>query len=145
MPEGLDLASSEPAALRAPAPPLTYAQIRGVRSSDSGNAWVIVSDGAFNSGFNHGGAQMFVLVIEIGYGNSIVARMNGAVLPTSANVLNERKCNVGGFLGDCSPGQTVVGWYRYFDVSGAQGGLFQYQNTSINAPFNTLSDRLTIL
>ena len=81
--------------------------------------------------------------MEVGYGGSRVARFNGAVLPSSANVETLAFCS-NNFLTPCTAGQTVVGYTRVWSVDGQQGGTFSYQSTSLNSPFNTLSDSLNI-
>lgn len=126
----------------APAPPLSYLQIRYVGSSTQG--WEPIPDGAFSTTLDHGGPQMRVLTVEVGYGTSRFARMNGTLLPSSANYQTDAFCS-SNFLTPCQPGQTIVGYTRYWNVDGYAGGTFSYQSTSINSPFNTMSDSLNIL
>jgi Domain of unknown function (DUF4879) len=126
----------------APAPPLSYVQIRYVGSSTQG--WEPIADGNFTTSLDHGGALMRVVTVEVGYGSSRIARMNGSVLPSSANYQSDAFCS-SNFLTPCQPGQTIVGFTRYWNVDGYPGGTFSYQSTSINYPFNTMSDTLNIL
>lgn len=41
-------------------------------------------------------------------------------------------------------GQAVVGYRRYWKLDGNQRGTFFYQNTSMNSPWNTMSDSIYI-
>ena len=126
----------------APAPPLSYVQIRYVGSSDIG--WEAIPDNQFSTLQNHGGAQLRVLTVEVGYGTNGIAKINGTTLPASANYSTMPFCG-SNFLTPCTAGQTIVGFTRYWNVNGYQGGTFYYQSTSINSPWNTMSDTLTIL
>jgi Domain of unknown function (DUF4879) len=129
----------------APAPPLNYLQVYAVGSSNIG--WEILSDAyAWSTSYDHGGQFMYVAVLELGYGGNPFVRMNGGQLPSSANYANDSVCidAYGQLYTPCAVGQTVAGWLRYFDVSGNQGGQFDYQNTSLNSPWNTMYDSLSI-
>lgn len=126
----------------APAPPLSYVQVRYVGSSNIG--WEPISDGMFSTAQNHGGAQLRVLTVEVGYGTSRIAKINGTTLPSSANYQTIAFCG-SNFLTPCTAGQTIVGYSRYWNLDGYQGGTFYYQTTSINSPWNTMSDTLNIL
>ncbi|MDC0713648.1 DUF4879 domain-containing protein [Stigmatella sp. ncwal1] len=128
----------------APAPPLTYLQVYAVGSSNQG--WEYPDPSVYATSLDHGGSVLLVVVLEVGYGFSRFAKMNGSQLPSSANYLDEALCwNAYGQLAYCSAGQTVAGWLRYYDVSGYQSGSFTYQNTSTNSPWNTMYDQITIL
>lgn len=127
----------------APAPGLSYLQITNVGSSNVG--WELVSAMQTTTAFDHGGMQLRVVTDEIGYGNLPIARHNGAVLPSSANYATQQICwNGSTYIIPCSPGQTVAGWRRYWNLDAHQNGTFSYQNTSTNSPWNTLSDSLWI-
>ena len=52
------------------APPLSYVQIRYVGSSNQG--WEPIADATSTTGLDHGGAQLRVLTVEVGYGTSRV-------------------------------------------------------------------------
>lgn len=126
----------------APAPPLSYVQVRYVGSSNQG--WEPISDAMASTTLDHGGAQLRVLTVEVGYGTIRIAKINGTTLPSTANYQTIAFCG-SNFLTPCSPGQTIVGYTRYWNVDGYQGGTFSYQTTSINSPFNTMIDTLNIL
>lgn len=126
----------------APAPPLSYVQVRYVGSSNQG--WEPIADAQASTTLDHGGAQLRVLTVEVGYGTVRIAKINGTTLPSTANYQTVAFCG-SNFLTPCSPGQTIVGYTRYWNVDGYQGGTFSYQTTSINSPFNTMIDTLNIL
>ena len=126
----------------ATAPPLSYVQIRYVGSSNQG--WEPIADSQVSTTLDHGGAQLRVLTVEVGYGTVRIAKINGVTLPSTANYQTIAFCG-SNFLTPCTAGQTIVGYSRYWNVDGYQGGTFSYQTTSINSPFNTMSDTLNIL
>jgi hypothetical protein len=126
----------------APAPPLSYLQIRRVESSSRGLEYV--SDNLLSTVGDHGGATLRALTVEVGYGGSRIAKMNGAVLPTSANLSSTPFCNPANFLQPCGPGQTIIGWVRIWKLDGYQSGTFSYQSRSLNSPLNTLFDSIFI-
>ncbi len=127
----------------APAPPISYVEIRYVGSSNQG--WEPISENQYSTTLDHGGAQLRVLTVEIGYGSTPGAKVDGINLPASANYQSDPFCNYSNFLQPCSPGQIVVGWVRYWNLDSYQSGTFGYQNTSKNSPWNTLGDILYIL
>lgn len=130
----------------APAPPLSYLQVYAVGSSNIG--WEILNDAnTWSTSYDHGGQYMYVAVLELGYGGNPFAWMNGGQLSSSANYANDSVCiDAYGYLyTPCAVGESVDGWLRYFDVSGTQGGMFDYQNTSLNSPWNTMYDSISIL
>lgn len=123
------------------APPISYVQVRYVGSTNQG--WEPVADGTFTTTLDHGGAQLRVLTVEVGYGGTRIARINGVTLPSSANYQTLAFCG-SNFLTPCTAGQTIVGFSRYWNIDGYQSGTFQYQTTSLNSPWNTLSDSMII-
>lgn len=124
------------------APPLSYVQIRHVGSSNQG--WENLSDSQVATTLDHGGAQLRVVTVEVGYGTSRVAKVNGVNLPTGANYQTINFCG-SNYLVPCSAGQTIVGFTRYWNLDGYQSGTFSYQTTSINSPWNVMSDTMSIL
>jgi hypothetical protein len=127
---------------KAPAPALTYLQIDYVGSSNIG--WELISPSQMITVGDHGGSIMYVRTIELGYGCNPIAKMGGGQLPWSSNFQTYQLCwNASGNLVICEPGQTVVGFMRYWDVSGWQNGYFTYQKTSCNF-HNTMSDAISI-
>lgn len=129
----------------APAPPLTQMFVYAVGSTNCG--WEYMTTiGQIATTCNHGGAQLRSAVLEIGYGSIPVAWMNGGVLPSSANYQTTLVCIVGSsYSWPCPVGSTVVGFLRYYNLDGYQSGIFRYQNTSTNSPWNTMSTQINIL
>jgi hypothetical protein len=78
------------------APPLTALQITQVGSSQyqttTGGFYENIGATQTTTAGQHGGAQMQVITWEIGYGATRVARMAGAVLPTSAVIETRNVC-----------------------------------------------------
>lgn len=129
---------------RAPAPSLSSVTIVGVGSTNAGGWEYMTQAGQLSTTLDHGGAELKVVVLEVGYGRLPAASMNGGALPRSAEYRSDALCINGGYYTDCNPGQTIVAWNRYYSLDGEQGGNFRYQNTSTNAPFNTLSTGIYI-
>lgn len=131
------------AVARAPAPPLTAMWVYAVGSTDCG--WEYTA-GLTTTTCNHGGAQLRSAVLEIGYGSNPVAWMNGGLLPSSARYASTPVCVTGGYYTwPCTAGQTVVGFLNEYNLDGYQNGIFKYQNTSTNSPWNTMSVQISIL
>jgi hypothetical protein len=127
---------------RAPAPPLTAILVYAVGSSNCG--WEYPS--GTTTACDHGGAQLRTAVLEIGYGSNAIAWMAGGILPNSAMYASTPVCITGGYYSwPCTAGQTVVGFLNEYNLDGWQSGIFKYQNTSINSPWNTISTQISIL
>lgn len=129
-------------ATKASAPALTYLEVTYVGSSNAGWEWI--DETKLITDEDHGGALMYVVTVELGYGGNPIAKMGGGQLPSSANFQTDTLCWTSGQLGACSAGQTVVGFLKHWDVSGWQNGYFTYQNKSLNYPYNTESDAISI-
>src|SRR5690349_10481869 len=67
----------------APAPPLTRELVYAVGSTQYGGWEYMTTIGQLSTVGDHGGAQLRVVVQEIGYGNIPVAWMAGSMLPSS--------------------------------------------------------------
>ncbi|WP_158620070.1 DUF4879 domain-containing protein [Corallococcus sicarius] len=137
--------STEGVTTLGPAPALSYVQVYAVGSSNVG--WESVSASQVTTAYDHGGDVLLVAVLELGYGTSRYVTMAGSAVSGSMNYANDSICDdgFGNLVMPCSPGQVIVGFMRYYDVSGNQSGTFYYQSTSINSPFNTMSDTMSIL
>lgn len=123
---------------RAPAPPISQVAVLAVGSSQAGGWEYMTSPGQLSTALDHGGSELRVVVRQIGYGGSPIGSLRGSALPGGAQYMTERLCVDGsGYTQQCQPGQTIVGWLYYFNLDGAQDGDFGFQNTSLNAPFNT--------
>ncbi len=131
------------AVARAAAPPLTAMWVYAVGSTNCG--WEGTA-GLTTTTCNHGGAQLRAAVLEIGYGASRVAWMNSGLLSSSAMYASTPVCVTGGYYTwPCTAGQTVVGFLNEYNLDGYQNGIFKYQNTSTNSPWNTMSVQISIL
>ena len=119
------------AATRAPAPPLTYLESYAVISSNH-PTYEYLSQSQFSTIYDHGGAEMYVVTVELGYGGNPIAQLNGSYLSQIDS------------LSITDAGGTIIGWYRLWNANGHQSGQFTYQNTSINSPWNTMSDWVMI-
>jgi len=70
----------------------------------------------------------------------------GGLLPSSTMYSSTPVCVTGSnYTWPCTAGQTVVGFLNEYNVDGHQNGLFKYQNTSTNSPWNTMSVQISIL
>lgn len=128
---------------RAPAPALSSVRVYAVGSTSCG--WEYIN-GNSSTSCNHGGGELRVAIIEIGYGANPIASMNGGHLPRSARYASTGICITGTqYTWPCTPGQTIVGWLDEYNVDGQESGYFRYQNTSTNAPYNTLYTQINIL
>ncbi|EQB99366.1 hypothetical protein B738_18174 [Photorhabdus temperata subsp. temperata M1021] len=127
----------------APAPPLTNMWVYAVGSTNCG--WEYTSN-LFATTCDHGGQQLRAAVLEIGYGYSSFAWMNGNILHNSAMYASTPVCITNGYYTwPCTAGQTVAGYLREYNLDGNQNGTFRYQNTSTNSPWNTESVQINIL
>lgn len=116
------------------APPLTYLETYAVWSSDYNNGDYEYFDANQLSSLNdHGGAEMYIVTAELGYGFVQTAELDGNTLSRVDSLAIDYN------------GDTIVdGWYYWWDASGYEGGTFNYQNISSNYPWNTMSDTIFI-
>lgn len=115
----------------APAPPLTYLQVIYVRSQTK--SWEYIPDNQFSTLNDHGGSWLEVETAELGYGTNLIALYNGQRMTNASNtpILNSSRA--------------IIGWRRIWRISTSiTNGTFTYRATSINSPWNTMSDRLSI-
>lgn len=129
----------------AAAPALTYLQVAFVGSINVG--WEGVSNMQTATTFDHGGTYLRVVTDELGYGSIPVATWNGGVVSSAKNYQTETICvnwAGNGYNIPCLAGQTVIGFRKYWNFDGYQGGSFSYQNTSTNSPGNTMYDSMLV-
>lgn len=81
-----------------------------------------------------------VSVMEVGLGNNPMGRFNGAEL----NGQRTPVCQVGNISEVCNGAGTLMGYIYVFDLNVEAQGWFQYSNSSINPPQNTLTTQLNI-
>ena len=132
--------ASVPAVLAASAPPLTNVQVLKVQSTTCGIE--NISAGQERTTCNHGGANIKVYVLEMGYGRGPRASLDGfSVAGEQTNVCAYDNGNPT----ECTSTQTrIVGKLYIYDLGDRQEGTFTFSNTSINAPGNTLTTQLYI-
>lgn len=120
------------AVLRGSAPPLTDLFIYAAESSNYPQ-FEYFSRNQLSSVQDHGGALMYIVTYERGYGQNRFARMNGALL------------DMHDWLWYDDNGDNINdGVYIMWDASGYQNGTFTYESTSQNYPWNTMSDSIYI-
>jgi hypothetical protein len=124
--EASNEASDETVSIKGSAPALTYLEVTGAVSTNSGGSIENFSVSQWWSELDHGGAELYIRTKEIGIGFSPVARMDGNRL---TQVLRYAITNTSG---------VVVGYLRWWDASGYEGGKFTYQNRSTNYPGNLI-------
>ena len=81
-----------------------------------------------------------VSVMEVGLGNNPMGRFDGAEL----NGQRTPVCQVGNISEVCNGAGTLMGYIYVFDRNVEAQGWFQYSNSSINPPQNTLTTQLNI-
>ena len=81
-----------------------------------------------------------VSVMEVGLGNNSIATFDGARLAGQKTAI----CQVGAISQACNGTGTLMGYIYVFDVDIRAAGWFEYSNTSINVPRNTLVTQLRI-
>lgn len=127
-------------AFAASAPPLTEVKVIKVQSPSCGLE--DIADNQPQTQCNHSGPNIKVFVLEVGYGQ------NQPHVTLDGFEVNGTKGPVCAFdngnLTECTPGSKTVGSLYTFDLGGKQEGTFNFSNTSINAPRNTLSTQLYI-
>lgn len=117
----------EPILMRGPAPALTYVQTYMVKSSNGGEEILEKNQTATKN--DHGGGDMQISTIQLGFSNSKFAKIGGS------EILGLVKSEVIDVNGDRIGDGMLYVWnaHRYED------GVFTYQATSANAPWNTMS------
>lgn len=126
------IAALPPVTHAAPAPPLSYLQVLAVQSANS-PFWEYPPSSQFTTTVDHGGSWLLIATEEYGYGQSRIAKFNGVTVPQhSSQALTDS-------------GGTIIGWIRTWRVTGPiTSGQFTYQSTSINSPWNTMSDWINV-
>ena len=108
--------------LRGSAPPLTDLFIYAAISSNYPQ-YEYFARNQVSSIQNHGGAEMYIVTYERGYGQNRFARMNGTLL------------DMYDWLWFDDNGDNINdGVYIWWDASGYQNGNFTYESTSQNYP-----------
>ena len=114
------------------APPLSYLEVYAACSSQHPD-WEYFSQSQYTSVADHGGAEMYIVTVELGYGFQQQAKMNG-------NGLVEYNTQAI----DLDNDSIIDGYFHYWNASSYNSGQFTSQNTSVNYPYNTMSDWINI-
>ncbi|HBQ27422.1 MAG TPA: DUF4879 domain-containing protein [Syntrophomonas sp.] len=114
------------------APPLTDLFIYAAISSNYPQ-YEYFSRNQLRSVQDHGGAEMYIVTYERGYGQNRFARMDGDLL------------DMYDWLWFDDNGDNIYdGVYIWWDASGYPYGTFTYESTSHNYPWNKMSDSIYI-
>ena len=134
------LLASVPAVMAASAPPLSNVQVLKVQSAACGIE--NISAGQERTTCDHGGANIKVYVLEMGYGRTPTVQLDGFNL----DGMQTKVCAYdNGNLTECTgASRTIVGTLYIYDLGRKQEGTFSFSNRSINAPGNTVSTQLYI-
>ncbi|AOT08622.1 DUF4879 domain-containing protein [Pseudoalteromonas luteoviolacea] len=118
----------------APAPKLTYLEIRGVRSAKYPQ-WDNISASSFSTNQDHGG-EFYAVTLEYGYATPSSRRFQVNGLTLSLALSDPIK----------DAGNIVIGYVNYWHntQTSFSSGTSTYKATSINFPYNTEDDRLYI-
>ena len=81
---------------------------------------------------------MYIATYEVGYGYPNFAWMNSNLVQL-ANNFSPNPINY-----DLNGDGIIDAFVYFWNVSGYNSGTFQYQSTSINSPWNTMSDSIYI-
>jgi Domain of unknown function (DUF4879) len=127
----------------AAAAPLTYLQVRTIYSSAAGYDYL--SETATATAKDHGGGtSLRGFVLEVGYGGTPIIKMSGAVVPSSKTT-SRAMCWINATtLNYCTAGQTIAGWWWTIDLGQYQEGTLVFSDTSLNSPWNTMSDQIYV-
>jgi hypothetical protein len=118
---------------------ISYYQVYAVGSSDIG--WEYVTPSQTTTTYNHGGAQLRVVVLQYGYGNE-----NGATVNATPGTFYSRVylCGPLSALYYCAVGDTITGYFDYFSFDGLQGGYYTSSSSSVASPYGTWTDSIYI-
>lgn len=119
------------------APPISSLVITAVASEDHPDGEIIERNQK-STMLSHGGSYIFVTSVEIGYGTSLYATINGNKLPSSSIIQTIPLClDSSNKPAPCRRNQKIIGFARTWDVK--EKGQFTFQLSSINFPYNTES------
>ncbi|AVE08191.1 MULTISPECIES: DUF4879 domain-containing protein [Pseudomonas] len=121
----------------AAAPPLSEVRVFKVESARCSEK---VAEGAQSTQMCEHRGPTQVSVMEVGLGNSPMGRFNGAELDGRRTPV----CQVGNISEACNGVGTLMGYIYVFDLNVEAQGWFEFSNTSINGPQNTLKVMLNI-
>ncbi len=125
--------------IQAAATGISYYEVYAVGSSNIGWEQGIPSYQTITT-YDHGGAQLRVAVLQVGYGNDNDATMGGM---TAGSYYEERLCGADLHF-PCNSGETISGWLRYYAFDGLQNGIFNTSSNSTAFPFGYWSDSISV-
>jgi hypothetical protein len=125
-------------AARAAAVGISYFEVYAVGSSNIGWESGIPAN-QISTTNNHGGSAMRVAVLQVGLGDANDGAMGGASVQP---YLTSRLC--GSDLHNCTSGDIVTGFLRYYSFDGQQGGFFSNSSNSVANPFGFWSDSISV-
>lgn len=122
-------AEKENGATRDPAPQLTQMYVYAVYSDDGGLEYINSSPSTYivSTTNDHGGNELYVYVVEMGYAGNRTATFNGNTMTLNDMVPLDTDSNgiVDGYL---------IEWL-YSDSNGITTGYFNATSTSVNYPY----------
>jgi len=123
----------------ASAPPLSEVKVLKVESPACG--FEDITPGQAQTRCDHGGPNIKVYVLEVGYGHQPNVTLDGFEVDGTRSPVCAYS---NGNLNDCSKTTRTVGYVYIFDLKGKQEGTFSFSNVSINAPGNRMTTQLYI-
>lgn len=129
------LANKNSPAPKSSEPPLTYVNTLYVSSQNTFPTLEYVA-GSFSTSLDHGGGWIGAMTLEVGYGQGSPAKICGS----NMSVYNDPN-----YTYPVVENGVIIGWVKTWSLATAcNSGYFQYSLTSINAPWNTLSDSVFV-
>ena len=122
----------------APATGISFFEIGHIGSSNYGD-WEVIQSYQSSTAYDHGGAQLYAYVWQMGYGNIGTASFNGV-----SKTPEQSQYRCGSDLHYCATGETVTGWLYVYNLSGQENGTFSVSANSVASPFGYWSDSIYI-
>lgn len=107
--------------------------IRVILVGSTNVGWEEIKKNYTQTKYEHGGEEFYIWTEEIGIGGEGTARLEGSVLKLRQKIPIVNVQN------------TIIGFKKEWDACGKSAGLFQYENTSLSYPWNSISIMLNIL
>lgn len=126
---------------RAPARGLQYFEIYAIQSSKSGYKWEYPGFSATSTNKDHGGTHLRVVVFQYGYGNSNKAMLNAK---QRYEYQSDSLCGTLQNIHPCRAGETITGYFLYFNFDGEQSGQLNVSANSTAYPFVYKQDSIYI-
>ena len=117
---------------------ISFFEIGHIGSSNYGD-WEVIQSYQSSTIYDHGGAQLYAYVWQMGYGNIGTASFNGV-----SKTPEQSQYRCGSDLHYCATGETVTGWLYVYNLSGQESGTFNVSANSVASPFGYWSDSIYI-